>query len=144
MLSHYCFQTSDSIQVPRVIRTELDLKATNKLRRKIVDLSASPSSLPFCKDNFSIPHWSLSFIMKWLVLSPGLSPIENVWRMMARDMSTGSTQYSILEELKQIVIDSWVKSPQATFYKLVNPVTDQSCHSGFDGKRYNYEVLIFH
>lgn len=57
--------------------------------------------------------------------------MENVRRMMARNVYTGNAKYSTLQELKQ-VIDAWEKIPQSTL-----------CHSSFESKRCNHKVLIF-
>lgn len=58
--------------------------------------------------------------------------MENVRRIMARNVYTGNAKYSTLHELNQVITDAWEKIPQSTL-----------CHSSFESKRCSHKVLNF-
>lgn len=63
--------------------------------------------LPFYKDNCFLSPWSYSSIIKEPAFFPDLSPIENLWGMMASDVDTDSTLYATLKEMKYAIMDAW-------------------------------------
>ena len=53
-------------------------------------------------------------------MSPDLNPIENIWRLMARDIYAGGKQFSNVYELKTAIQKSWDNIDKEIIKKLVN------------------------
>ena len=56
---------------------------------------------------------------------PGLSPIENVWGIMARRIYTRNKQYSSVEELGAAVEACWQNIADAEFERLAESLPER-------------------
>jgi len=46
-------------------------------------------------------------VLPWAARSPDLSPIENLWGIMCRQVYEGCRQYNTVDELKSAILDVW-------------------------------------
>ncbi|KAK9512316.1 hypothetical protein O3M35_000769 [Rhynocoris fuscipes] len=62
-------------------------------------------------------------ILDWPPLSPDLNPIENLWRIMAREVyNIQKPEIQNLDELKERITQAWENIPESTLINLVRSV----------------------
>nr|CAD2144563.1 unnamed protein product [Meloidogyne enterolobii] len=57
--------------------------------------------------------------MVWPVKSPDLSPIENVWSMLVRDIYAEGKQFGTVSELKVAISAAWGRLSQVKVAELI-------------------------
>jgi transposase len=77
--------------------------------------------------------------VSWPSKSPDLSPIENVWGWMVKDIYFGKSAYKNVDELKQTVFDSWKRIPDELIDKLIESMPNRMKNViEMKGKTINY------
>jgi transposase len=77
--------------------------------------------------------------VSWPSKSPDLSPIENVWGWMVKDIYFGKSAYKNVDELKQTVFDSWKRIPDELIDKLIERMPNRMKNViEMKGKTINY------
>lgn len=84
--------------------------------------------LVFQQDNASV-HVSTSTrqwfasknlpLLEWPAKSPDLSPIENVWSMLARAVYANGRQFNTIIDLKKAIIEEWERLDQNKIRELI-------------------------
>lgn len=66
-------------------------------------------------------------VIKWPAYSPDLSPMENLWGILARSVFQNGKQYATVKDLEAAVNKCWAEVSLRTIRKLIDSMPDRIC-----------------
>ncbi len=66
-------------------------------------------------------------VIKWPAYRPDLSPMENLWGILARSVFQNGKQYATVKDLEAAVDKCWAKVSLRTIQKLIDSMPDRIC-----------------